>query len=514
MGKEQLFSESEILLSTTDLDSHIKYANKHFCDIAGYSLDEMVGKPHNMVRHGDMPKAAFKDLWHYIRDGKSWMGPVKNRCKNGDYYWVNAFVTPIKDAQGKTFEYQSVRTCPERDVVKRAEDLYAKLNRGETPRVITQQIDMTLICQALFSLIFVFSIASPFVGTSLWLAVPMMLASLAGTVAFSLWRKKYQELIKEAKSVFDNKLMSYLYSGTNDDIGALSLALKMRKAELNAVVGRVSDVSETITDTAQQSSNRGEEVASILSSQKDETSQIATAVSEMSSTIQEIAQVVAESSTTAQQGLDISASSQSVVSETINAINQLSHQLSEVDHAITRLTDGSRAIETVLDEISSIADQTNLLALNAAIEAARAGEQGRGFAVVAEEVRALAMRTQQSTEEINKLLTQLQYESNFAIEAMSQGNTLSNNCVTLAGQTGESLTRINTEVNQLASISDQIATAVEEQSVVAEQVSQNIIAISDMSAESEEHGRTAVDLSSTLLANLTEQNNLIVQFRS
>ena len=193
---------------------------------------------------------------------------------------------------------------------------------------------------------------------------------------------------------------------------------------------------------------------------------------------------------------------------------QLSHQLSEVDHAITRLTDGSRAIETVLDEISSIADQTNLLALNAAIEAARAGEQGRGFAVVAEEVRALAMRTQQSTEEINKLLTQLQYESNFAIEAMSQGNTLSNNCVTLAGQTGESLTRINTEVNQLASISDQIATAVEEQSVVAEQVSQNIIAISDMSAESEEHGRTAVDLSSTLLANLTEQNNLIVQFRS
>lgn len=188
MGKEQLFSESDILLSTTDLDSHIKYANKNFFDIAGSSFDEMVGKPHNMVRHSDMPKAAFKDLWHHIRDGKSWMVPVKNRCKNGDYYWVNAFVTPIKDAQGKTVEYQSVRTCPKRDVVDRAENLYGKLNRGETPRVINQQMDMTLICQVLFSLILIFSMASPFVGTSLWLAVPMILASFAGTVFLGFWR--------------------------------------------------------------------------------------------------------------------------------------------------------------------------------------------------------------------------------------------------------------------------------------------------------------------------------------
>ena len=87
LSKEQLFSKSEILLSTTDLDSRIKYANKNFCDIAGYSLDEMLAQPHNMVRHKDMPKAAFADLWSYIQSGKSWMGPVKNRCKNGDYYW-------------------------------------------------------------------------------------------------------------------------------------------------------------------------------------------------------------------------------------------------------------------------------------------------------------------------------------------------------------------------------------------------------------------------------------------
>jgi PAS domain S-box-containing protein len=128
MSKEQLFPESDILLSTTDLDSRVKYANKKFCDIAGFKLEEMVGKPHNLVRHPDMPKAAFGDMWSYIQSGRSWMGPVKNRCQNGDYYWVNAYVTPIKDTHGKVFEYQSVRTKPDQEVVKRATEVYKKIN--------------------------------------------------------------------------------------------------------------------------------------------------------------------------------------------------------------------------------------------------------------------------------------------------------------------------------------------------------------------------------------------------
>ena len=131
MSKEQLFSQSEILLSTTDLNSRIKYANEGFCDIAGYSLDELVDNPHNKVRHPDMPKAAFKDLWSTIQKGNSWMGPVKNRCKNGDYYWVNAFVTPIKDEAGTVFEYQSVRTVLDNDVKKRADEVYPKLDQSK-----------------------------------------------------------------------------------------------------------------------------------------------------------------------------------------------------------------------------------------------------------------------------------------------------------------------------------------------------------------------------------------------
>ena len=211
MSKEQLFGEHDILLSTTDLDSNIKYANRSFCDIAGYSVDELVSHPHNMVRHPDMPKAAFQDLWQYIQAGSSWMGPVKNSCKNGDYYWVNAFVTPIKGENGTIDEYQSVRTKPDREIVERAEKTYQQLNEGKTPFALRFSVDLTLWFQLFFISTFAFSL---FVATlsevSLFISVPMVVISLVFSLLFFNWRLKFQKLIKEAKSVFDNPLMAYL----------------------------------------------------------------------------------------------------------------------------------------------------------------------------------------------------------------------------------------------------------------------------------------------------------------
>mgnify|MGYP003644374371 CR=1 FL=1 len=514
MSKEKLFNQSEILLSTTTTDSHIKYANKNFCDIAGYTLEELKGNPHNMVRHPDMPKEAFKNLWSFIQAGKPWMGPVKNKCKNGDYYWVNAFVTPIKDSSGKVNEYQSVRTLPERDVIDRTIKVYSQLKENKQPSVLKYQTDITLWIQLILILLSALSAGSVlFSETNYFISLSMLLISLIGTAVFSFWRKKYKQVVNDAKAIYDNSLMAYLYSGNNDDIGTINLAIQMKQAELKAIIGRVTDDSESITEIAQQSAKRGEDVASILSSQKSETDQVATAITQMSATVQEIAQVVIQASEAAQQGLEISANGQAVVSTTVEAISELSNQLTEVESNITRLINGTKSIETVLNEISSIADQTNLLALNAAIEAARAGEQGRGFAVVAEEVRALALRSQQSTEERSKLLGLLQKESSSATLAMDKGNKLSENCVELARETGETLNKINTEITELANINAQIATSVEEQSVVTEQVNQNIVSISDMSTESEIHGRESVTLSDTLLTRLNEQHSLIGQFR-
>jgi len=514
MSKEQVFSPSEILLSTTDLNSHIKYANSNFCNIAGYSLDELMGNPHNQVRHPDMPKAAFNDLWSTIQQGDSWMGPVMNSCKNGDYYWVNAFVTPIKDGAGNTSEYQSVRTVLDKDVKDRANVVYAQLKQGKVSPATKQKSDKTLWVQVILFALVLLSVTNLFfVGSgNLLISIPLIGISLFGSVLFYFWRHQYLAVLQEAHNIFDNTLMSYLYSGNNDKVGNILLALKMRTAEIRAIVGRVSDDSTTINDVASQSAHRGSSVAGILADQKSETDQVATAINQMSATVQEISQVVSRAADASQHGLDISNEGQKVVSQTTLSISELSDQLGEVDTAINRLIEGTRSIETVLSEISGIADQTNLLALNAAIEAARAGEQGRGFAVVAEEVRALALRSQQSTDEIGKLIIQLRTESDFAINSMAKGKALSTACVAMAEQTGETLRQVTEEVSSLADINIQISTAVEEQSVVAEQVNQNILSISDMSTESENHGREAVTLSKTLLTRLGDQQSLIAQF--
>jgi len=514
MSQEKNFSPSEILLSTTDLNSHIKYANQGFCDIAGYSLEELQGNPHNMVRHTDMPKAAFKDLWSTIQAGRSWMGPVKNRCKDGDYYWVNAFVTPIKDSAGNIVEYQSVRTTLDDVVKERANTLYPDLCAGKVTKKVTTHTDITFWIQSiLFLLVVTSALAMVLANDNIWASLPTFILSIVGASVFAIWRKKYQKVVKLSKEIFDNPLMGYLYSGNNDNIGCVELALEMNKSQLNAVVGRVGDDSGNITALAKKSSSAGSDVADILNQQASETEHVASAMNQMSETVQDIAKIVTHASESSQQGLDISNEGQKIVSKTVEAINELSAQLADVDSAISRLINGTKSIETVLTQISSIADQTNLLALNAAIEAARAGEQGRGFAVVAEEVRALAMRSQQSTEEISTLLGQLQIESDSATVAMEQGNALSQTCVELANETGASLEKITNEVSELADISAQIATAVEEQSVVTEQVSENIISISGMATTSEESGLEAVSLSKELLLKLGDQHSLLQQFR-
>lgn len=513
-SKEVNFHESEILLSTTQLDSRVTYANPEFCRIAGFTLDELTGNPHNIVRHPDMPKQAFKDLWGFIQQGKSWMGPVKNRCKNGDYYWVNAYVTPIKDESGKVKEYQSVRTKLDKNVVNNANNVYAKLNKGETPLALKSSIDTTLWIQwVLMFLTAAFAAIMAFLDVPWLVSIPLLMVALLSSIAFAKWRVKYCLLLQDAKAVFDNNLMSYIYTGHNDVVGSIDLALKMRRAEINAIVGRVNDVSSNITGAANETSSASDKVAEFLAEQNAETAQIATAINQMAATVQDLAKTVSMAATASDEGRKMSEVGQQVVESTVKAINELSSQLAEVDVVVTRLTEGCGSIGKVLSEISSIADQTNLLALNAAIEAARAGEQGRGFAVVAEEVRALAMRTQQSTEEINTLLSQLQLESNNAVNAMKKGSQLSENCVKLSEQTGESLHDINTEVTKISEMNIQISAAIEEQSVVTEQVSKNIVRVNDLAVVTESNGQTVSRLTTSLLEQLQVQKSLIEQFR-
>lgn len=513
MSREVKLAHDDVLISVTDTESHITYANQKFCDIAGFTEDELANQPHNIVRHSEMPKAAFANMWQYIENGESWMGPVKNRCKNGDYYWVNAFVTPIKDQQGKIVEYQSVRTQPDPEVVERASKTYQQLNQDKLPAKLKFCTDATRWVQWLLPLILLYLLTLPFFFPQLTAAMlPLVLVVAATVGVFSYWRIKYRTMVKATKEVYDNPLMNYLYAGTTDDIGSVILALKMRKAELNAVVGRVCDVSTQVTETANDCHQLGQQASTACSEQNRETSQVSQAIKELSDTINDISTTVKQGAQASEQGMQLSQLSQSTVTDMLGAIDALSQHLSCVGGTIERLITGTNSIETVLTEISGIADQTNLLALNAAIEAARAGEQGRGFSVVAEEVRALAIRTQSSTEEINSLLSQIKTESAGAIKEMNEGGDLSATCVELATATKQALTDINNEVHRLSTHSVDISVNVEQQAVVAEQISHNLQSISAMSSDTDEHSKSACQLNLNLLHRISDQQRLVGQF--
>jgi len=513
MSEEIRFTEYTRLLSTTDLDGKIKYANEGFCNISGHTAEELIGQPHNLVRHPEMPKAAFSNLWKTVQSGKSWMGPIKNRCENGDYYWTNAFITPIKNKHDEIYEYQSVRTLPDRELVARADKVYKQINAGKTPLPLKFTIDLTLWFQLFF---ITSSIASVLIATlgdfNSFINGAMVITTILFTGLFYGWRLKFKKLINEAKSIFDDPLMAYLYSGNNNEIGSITLALKMLDTELKAVVNRVSDVSENATKTAIEATKLGHDISEILTQQHNETEQVETAMGQMSSTIHEIANVVDEAAQTSKEGLETTQEGKKIIEQTTEENNKLAHQLNEVEEAITGLVNDSKSIETVLKEITSIADQTNLLALNAAIEAARAGEYGRGFAVVADEVRALAMRTQQSTAEIASLLGKLQSQSNSVNTAMEIGIGLSNTCVELSEKTNDSLNQIINEVNSLTSLNMQIATAIEEEAVVSKEINRNVATISEMADTANRYGNQSADLSNELLNELQEQQALVTQF--
>lgn len=513
-AKARVFDKSEVLLSITDLESRIKYANPEFCKISGYSLTELQQQTHNKVRHPDMPKAAFKDLWYFIQQGKSWMGPVKNRCKNGDYYWVNAFVTPIKDETGANIEYQSVRTPLEPQVQMRASALYSKLNQGKTPRRLTVTTDQTFWFQCFFMLFCTLSFSLIIASEiPISLTLPLFILSLLTNIFFVLWRNKYIKVVEDAKAVFNNPLMSYLYSGNSDAVGNIQLALNMRKAEINAVVGRVSDASTQVGRSAELSSDQSHLVSNGLNAQRGESEQAADAMRAMTTEAKNLNKAVIDTAKSAEHGCVLTKKGCGAIEHTIGAIGDLSVQLTEVDQMITQLSKGTLLIGNILTDISSIADQTNLLALNAAIEAARAGEQGRGFSVVAEEVRTLAMRTQQSTEEIHHLLTTLQTNSDNAVQAMHCSSQLSENCVSLSKDTQNALSEIHKEVTHISTSTAAITTAIAAQSSVASQVSQNVVRINEIALSCEQNSLKARSSSSNLLNKLSNQVSLVKQFK-
>lgn len=258
------------------------------------------------------------------------------------------------------------------------------------------------------------------------------------------------------------------------EMGSLARSFNAFIEQLQRLVKQVTQTSEAMAATSQSMAQSSVETLESVDVQKKETDQVAVAMHEMTTASQDMARNTLEASDAAHVAEDQAGSAKEVVLSTVDSIGHLAKEISQGANVINVLQGDVSNISSVLDVIRGIAEQTNLLALNAAIEAARAGEQGRGFAVVADEVRTLASRTQESTREINGMIERLQHGAGEAVRVMSGGRDSGEKTVHLAHSAERALKDIITAISCINSMSTQIASAVEEQSAVAQEINRSV----------------------------------------
>ena len=472
IDEEVTFSEADELVSTTDLRGVITYANESFCEVAGYSQDELVGKNHNIVRHPDMPKAAFKDMWSHLENGDAWRGAVKNRCKDGRYYWVDAFVTPIFES-GKKVGYQSVRSVLKPQYKQNASTIYAKINNGKWKPNPFDNFNTTVAAFIVIGIaVCALSVlVSPFFSLLL-LALPFFV--------FHNYLVKFPNRLKVQQTEYDS-ISRFVYCGSGP-VGINDFQLKMYQGKMNTILGRITDASTNLLSKTESLKDSAETAKQGVEQETAELHQVSTAVEEMVQTINEVASNTSSTSKKVEQAYDVCQSASQSMTNTAREVGHLANEVANSAKAADELADEAEKIGAIMQEIQGIADQTNLLALNAAIEAARAGEHGRGFSVVADEVRALSNRTHDATMQIQTSIGEIQSTLLNLSGVMSKGKLAADKCVEDASSSQQLVQELNSNFTEISDLATMIATASEEQSLVSHEISRNVINISEASA--------------------------------
>lgn len=497
IDEEVEFGVTERLVSTTDLRGIITYANETFCRVAGYELDELMNKNHNLVRHPDMPKAAFQDLWNHLKEATPWRGAVKNRCKDGRYYWVDAFVTPIYE-NGELTGYQSVRTKLPEKTKRTAERVYKKLNAGKKLESIWRSLSLRHFAYVVSSFAL---IALSFISPYFCIPLPMLAALFY-----------HNELITTPNYLADLKNKSdsasrYVFSGSNN-IGVADFCLKIYEGSIRTILGRIVDSTQQLGSGVNTLKEAAANAKLGVERETDELHQVSTAVEEMVATITEVASNTELTSNKVKEAHQDCEIATSAMEKTIKKVECVAVDVSQSAESASELATEAEKIGQVMNEIQGIADQTNLLALNAAIEAARAGEHGRGFSVVADEVRALSSRTHTATEQIQHSISGIQSTLFTLSNTMKQGKVEADDCVSEAKQAQSVVRTVFDAVTSISDLAIQISAASEEQSMVSQEISKNIIKISEASQENlsqslaVEKQATLIDSQATSLASL------------
>lgn len=512
--KEVPVHEGERLISTTDLKGVIESANETFSRVAGFTLEELQGKAHNLVRHPEMPETVYQNFWDTLKADKTWMGVVKNRCKNGNYYWVSAYVSPVFQ-NGQQVGYQSVRTSVTEDQKKRASNLYGRLRAGKRVRSrwkLSNLRHRITLPAALGAATLVAAWALTALAP-LWAQAALLIIG-AGLCVAGPWlaSQRLDSLSRSARDVFDNPVGNVTYGNGHDVVAEAELALAMQRSRINALRGRIEDMTDTLAESARESSAAAEGGHDAISRQTVEIEQVVTAIEEMAATVQDVSRNTAEASSATDEVAAQSEQGRAVIGQTTEAMRSLAVRVGDTAGAMQELREETHTIGGILQVINGIAEQTNLLALNAAIEAARAGESGRGFAVVASEVRELAARVTKSTSDISGMIESLEFRAQKAVDNMQQSREAANQVADDAEESSRVSIEIQSAVERIRDMNLQIATAAEEQSAVADELSRRINSVNENAGDAESMARRTQDTSVGLVGMVEELRGVLIQF--
>ncbi len=474
------FPADEMLVSSTNTRGEITHCNPAFVRVSGYTSEELIGQPHNIMRHPDVPAAVFRDLWRTIGKGRPWTGVVKNRRKNGDHYWVFANVTPVLDGR-KPRGYMSVRVKATADQAEAAEALYARmraeaesgritiaLDGGRVVRAGWQgqlrkllRLDLTARLAGAMGLLAGLVMLPDALGWQGTLATAWRLGSLAlvGGAMVAHYHLRIRKALLEAERFASDIAGCNLATTARTDfpgaLGAVMRGLSQIQVNLRAVVGDMrSEVHGFMSAAA--------DIASGSTALSSRTEAQACSLQQTASTMEQLSGVIASTAE--------SANAMAVESERSTAVaNRGGAAIAEVRASMENLAQSSTRMGEITATIEGIAFQTNLLALNAAVEAARAGEQGRGFAVVAGEVRRLAQRSADAAKEIGALIQSMTSGIEHGTERMTQASETIDEMLRSVERVGAQVRDISTATHEQSQGMGQITQAMEQLDTVTQQ---------------------------------------------
>lgn len=503
---EYFMEDGRAIVSKTDLKGKITYVNPYFVEVSGFSEQELIGAPHNIVRHPDMPAEAFADLWQCLKAGLPWSGMVKNRRKNGDFYWVWANVTPLMEA-GRISGFMSVRNRPSRDQIAGANAAYRRMVAGNAERMAIRQGRVVTTGWRAASAAFINPPLQMRINLVLGVVIGLLLglgwaalqansgivaglivgASLLGvactlTLAFWLKRRMLAPLriaIGAARTLAGGDLTVAIPAHHGDEFGQLLEAMQQMKVNLLSIVRDVRSNVQAMSSATAEIAGANMDLSARTEAQASGLQETAASMEQLSSTVQQ----TADNTLQANQLVD---SASSVTAQGGEAVGQVGRTMSEI-------SDSAKKIADITGLIDGIAFQTNILALNAAVEAARAGEQGKGFAVVASEVRSLAQRSALAARDIKGLIDD-------SVSKVEQGKRQ-------VHDTGQTMNGVVDAVQRVQALMNEIANAAREQSSGIAQVNQ---AVADMDLSTQQNA-AMVEQAAAAASQLDEQARQLSQ---